>query len=103
MFVLITFVVNMIYLQIFYQCEALQIPKIMLQKVLQLAYNEAMYGFTKIPFLWSIIFVLINYRQLLLYISYEYACTCLSLQRLFLQQLQGKGELNTVYCTWEKV
>ena len=47
LFPLITFVVNMMYLQIIYQHEALQIPKMIKQKVLQLACKQMRYGFTK--------------------------------------------------------
>ena len=39
----------MMYLQIIYQHEALQMPKIIKQKALQLTYKQARYGFTKIP------------------------------------------------------
>ena len=60
---LINFVVNMMYLQIIYQCEALQMPKMIKQEVLQLAciwlHLYISYG------------VLINYLQQLLCISQE--------------------------------
>ena len=45
---LINFVVNMMYLQIIYQCEALQMPKMIKQEVLQLACKLVRYGFTYI-------------------------------------------------------
>ena len=79
LFPLITFVINMMYLQIIYQHKAIQIPKMIKQKVLQLVCKQVRYGFSKkfsIYFLWSIIFVLTNYLQLLLYISYEQSDAC---------------------------
>ena len=45
---LITFIVNMMYLLIKYQHEALQMPKTMGQNMLQLFCNQVRYGFTKI-------------------------------------------------------
>ena len=47
LFSLITFVVNMMYLQIIYQREALQMPKLIKEKALQLACKVARYSFTK--------------------------------------------------------
>ena len=44
---LITFVVNMMYLQIIYWHEAIQIPKMIKQKELQLACKLVRYEFTK--------------------------------------------------------
>ena len=49
LFPLITFVVNMMYLQIIYQREALQMPEMKKQKALQLACVQVRYGITKIP------------------------------------------------------
>ena len=46
-FPLITFVVKMMYLQIIYQREALQMPKMIKQKALQLACKLVRHGFTK--------------------------------------------------------
>ena len=44
-----SFAVNMMYLQIIYHLEALQTPKTMKQKALQLAFEQARYGFKKLP------------------------------------------------------
>ena len=53
-FPLITFVANIMYLQIIYQCEALQMPKIIKQKVLQLVCKQMRYGFTtNLPYISS--------------------------------------------------
>ena len=51
LFPLITFVVNMIYLEIIYQCKALQMQEMIKQKAiqLQLACKQVRYDFTKIP------------------------------------------------------
>ena len=52
LFPLITFVVNMMYLQIIYQREAIQIPETIIWKALQLACKQARYGSIKIfPFI----------------------------------------------------
>ena len=48
LFPLITFVVNMMYLQFIYQREALQMPEIVKQIVLQLACRQVIYGFINI-------------------------------------------------------
>ena len=61
LFPLITVVVNIMYLQIIYQCEALQNAV----KLVRYSFKEFIY------FLWSIKFVLTNYLELLLYISHE--------------------------------
>ena len=37
----------MVYLQIIYQCEALQMPEMIKQKALQVACKQVRYGFTK--------------------------------------------------------
>ena len=44
--VFLTFVVNTMYLQIIYQCEVSQKPKMMKEKALQLACKVIRYGFT---------------------------------------------------------
>ena len=50
LFPLITFVVNMMYLQIIYQCEVLQMLKVIKQKGLQLACKQVRYASRKIPY-----------------------------------------------------
>ena len=88
LFPLITFVLNMMCLQIIYQCEAFQIPETIKYKVLQLACKQARYGSTKI-------FPYISYgaknmcRQIMssCYCTFpmkKVICTYLSHQRLLL-------------------
>ena len=43
----------MIYLQIIYQSEALQMPEMIKQKALQLACVQVRFGITKIPHIFS--------------------------------------------------
>ena len=51
LFPLITSVVNMMYLQFIYQREALQMPEMVKQIVLQLACRQEIYGFINISHL----------------------------------------------------
>ena len=73
LFPLITFVLNMMYLQIIYQCENLWISRNDKAKSFNWPINKQDMASQKNPiyFQWSIISVLTNYLQLLLYISHE--------------------------------
>ena len=68
-----------------YQCEALQMPEMIRQKVIQLACKQVKYGFTKST-IWSIIYLCsqIIYSCYCTFPMSKVICTCLSLQRLFL-------------------
>ena len=97
-------------LQIIYQHEALQMPQALEQKALRSALKQGSYGLAKISmgyFLWSIILCsLIMYWQIIgsCYCTFPMTktiCTCLSLQSVFLYQLQPHSQAKyTTSGTW---
>ena len=94
-FPLINFVVKIMYLQIIYQHKALQMPKMIKQKVLQLACKLMRYGITKIHHIFPMEYKTCT-NKVRTFSRSKVICTCLSLQSKSWLVAQGTGNMNIV-------